>query len=107
MADEALEAGARAVLTFLEAEFAGWDVTRFPGPPGGATPADAVYYRIEDEDGLLGTVGVTPDFLRGQSTTALVERLHTDDLPGAVRRAGAGSCVIVSAGKPPTAVPLA
>jgi hypothetical protein len=106
MADDALEAGARAVLTFLEAEFAGWDVTRLPGAPGAATPPDAVYYRIEDEDGLLGTVGVTPDALRAQSTTALVERLHVEDLPGAIRRAGAASCVLVRAGGPPSAVPL-
>jgi len=103
MAEDALEAGARAVLTFLEAVFPGGDVTRLLAPPAAALPADAIYFRVEDETGVLGTVGATADFLRGESTTALVERLHVVDLPGAVRRAGAGRCVILAAGKPPTA----
>jgi hypothetical protein len=107
MGQAALEAGANAVLTFLEAEFTGEDVTRLSAPPGGRLPADAVYFRIGDESGVLGTVGATPDFLQGASTTDLVERLHLDDLPGAVRKAGAGQCVMLVPGKPPTAVPLA
>ena len=106
MADAAVEAGASAVLTFLEAEFASSDVTRLAGPPSAQVPADAVYFRIDGDDGLLGTVGATPDFLCSESTTALVERLHRNDLPGAVRRAGAVSCVILTAGGPPTTVRL-
>jgi len=106
MAEQALEAGARAVLTFLEAEFASVDVTRLSAPPSAGMPAAAVYFRIENEGGLLGTVGAMPDFLASQATTKLVERLHVDDLPGAVRRAGAAHCVMLVAGKAPTAVPL-
>jgi len=94
------------MLTFLEAEFASGDVTRLAAPPGPQMPADAFYFRIEDDTGLLGTVGATPDFLSSQSPTALVERLHVDDLPARVRRAGAGCCVLLATGKPPTAVPL-
>src|SRR5262245_43343458 len=106
MAAEALEPGARAVLTFLEAAFPGDDVTRLAAPPAPRLPADAVYFRIENEAGVLGTVGATADRLRSQSTTELVERLHRDDLPGAVRRAGARQCVMLTAGNPPSAVPL-
>jgi hypothetical protein len=106
MADAAVDAGARAVLTFLEAEFASWDVTRLAAPPAPQMPADAVYFRIEDEGELLGTVGAMPDFLSSQPTTALVERLHMDDVPAEVRRAGAGSCVMLATGKPPTAIRL-
>jgi hypothetical protein len=106
MADEAPETGARAVLTFLEAAFPGEDVTRLPAPPASRLPVDAVYFRIENEQGLLGTVGATRDFLGGQSSTALVERLHRDDLPAAIRRAGAGQCVILAAGKPAAVLPL-
>jgi hypothetical protein len=104
---QALEAGANAVLTFLEAEFTGEDVTRLSAPPGGRLPADAVYFRLTNDDGVVGTVGATPDFLQGLSTTDLVERLHLDDLPGAIRKAGSGQCVMLAAGKLPTAVPLA
>jgi hypothetical protein len=106
MADAALEAGAKAVLTFLEAEFTGEDVTRLPAPPTARLPADAFYFRIEDAGTVVGTVGVTPDVLRGLTTTALVERLHVDDLPGAVRRAGKDACVMVASGARPSAVPL-
>ena len=106
MADEAVEAGARAVLTFLEAEFASEDVTRLSERPGAGLPADAIYYRIGDDTRVLGTVGATPEFLRGEATTALVERLHREDLPGAVRSAGAGSCVMLAAGAASKAVPL-
>jgi hypothetical protein len=105
MADEAVEAGVRAVRTFLEAEFTSEDVT-ICERPATALPADAVYFRIGDDSRVLGTVGARLDFLRSESTTALVERLHREDLPGAVRRAGAVSCVILAAGAPPTAVPL-
>jgi len=104
---QALEAGANAVLTFLEAEFTGEDVTRLSAPPGSRLPADAVYFQLTNEGGVFATVGATPDFLQGLSTTDLVERLHLDDLPGAVRKAGGGQCVMLAAGKPPTAVPLA
>jgi hypothetical protein len=103
MAEDALEAGARAVLTFLEAAFVSADVARLPAPPAGALPTDAIYFRIEDESGVVSTVGATADFLRSDTTTALVERLHVEDLPGAVRRAGAGRCVMLSAAKPPSA----
>ena len=105
MAD-AGEAGARALLTFLEAEFAGEDVTRLTAPPAAKLPADAVYFRIEGDQDLIGTVGAARDFLGGESTTALVERLHREDLPGAVRRAGAGACVMLASGAPPTTIPL-
>ena len=98
MPDAAQEAGARAVLTFLEATFASGDVTRLPAPPAARLPADAIYFRIEDERGVVGTIGATPDFLRGEATTALVERLHREDLPGAIRRAGAQACVMLVAG---------
>ena len=94
------------MLTFLEAEFASWDVTRLAGAPAPQLPADAIYFRIEDESGLLGTVGAMPDFLSSQASTALVERLHVDDVPGEIRRAGAGACVILATGKPPTAIRL-
>ena len=106
MAEEALEAGARAVLTFLEAAFPSGDVTRLAAPPAARLPADALYFRIEDEGGVLGTVGVTPDIVRGHTTTALVERLHVDDLPEAVRRAGRDACVIVAADARPAVIPL-
>jgi hypothetical protein len=106
MAEAASEAGARAVLTFLEAAFPGEDVTRLAGPPAARLPADAVYFRIESDAGVLGTVGATPEFLRGHSTTALVEGLHHDDLAGAVRRAGSESCVMLAPGTPPSALPL-
>ena len=104
MAEEALEAGARAVLTFLEAAFPSDDVTRLPAPPNARLPGDAVYFRIADESGAIGSVGATPDFLQSDSTTALVERLHREDLPGAIRRAGAGRCVMLTVGGPPIAV---
>lgn len=107
MAEGTPEAGARALLTFLEAEFAGEDVTRLPTPPAGRLPADAVYFRIEGDQGLVGTVGATPEFLGGESTTALVERLHREDLTGAIRRAGAQCCVMLASGARPTALPLA
>ena len=107
MGQAALEAGVNAVLTFLEAEFTGEDVTRLSAPPGGRLPADAVYFQLSNDSGLVGTVGATADFLQGTSTTDLVERLHLDDLPGAVRKAGAGQCVMLAAGKLPAAVPLA
>src|SRR5687768_10697582 len=103
---QALEAGANAVLTFLEAEFTGEDVTRLSAPPGGRLPADAVYFQLSNDTGVVGTVGAMPDFLQSPSTTDLVERLHLDDLPGVLRKAGAGQCVMLAAGKPPTAVPL-
>jgi hypothetical protein len=105
MAD-APEAGARALLTFLEAEFAGEDVTRLSLPPAARLPGDAVCFRIEGDQGLVGTVAATPDFLGGESTTALVERLHREDLPGAIRRAGAGTCVLLASGAGPTTVAL-
>jgi len=104
---EAAEAGARALLTFLEAEFAAEDVTRLAAAPVGKLPADAVYFRIESDQGLVGTVGATPEFLAGESTTALVERLHREDLTGAIRRAGAQCCVMLASGARPTALPLA
>jgi hypothetical protein len=106
MADAAVEAGARALMTFLEAEFASEDVTRLPGPPASRLPGDAVYFRIADDERVLGTVGATPEFLGAEVTTALVERLHRDDVPGAVRRAGAESCVLRRAGAGPTAIAL-
>jgi hypothetical protein len=106
MADQAVEAGARALMTFLEAEFASEDVTRLSAPPGSRLPGDAVYFRIGDDERVLGAVGATPDFLCAEATTALVERLHRDDLPGAVRRAGADSCVMLRAGSEPTAIAL-
>jgi hypothetical protein len=106
MADQAVEAGARALLTFLEAEFTSEDVTRLPSPPASRLPGDAVYFRIGDDARVLGTVGATPDFLSAEVTTALVERLHRDDLSGAVRRAGAESCVMLEAGAGPTAIAL-
>jgi hypothetical protein len=106
MSDAALEAGKRAVMTFLEAEFVGCDVTLLAAAPSGRTPADALYYRIADDDRTVGTVGVTPDALRALSTTALVERLHAEDLAGAVRAAGPAACVLVTAGAKPAAVPL-
>src|SRR5262245_6218771 len=106
MADQAVEAGARALMTFLEAEFPSEDVTRLPGPPASRLPGDAVYFRIGDDERVLGTVGATPDFLRAEVTTALGERLHRDDLPGAVRRAGAASCVMLTPGVRPTAIAL-
>ena len=56
--------------------------------------------------GWSPTVGATPDFLRAESTTALVERLHREDLPGALRRAGAARCVLLTAGNAPAALPL-
>jgi hypothetical protein len=106
MADQAVEAGARALMTFLEAEFASEDVTRLPERPASQLPGDAVYFRIGDDERVLGTVGATPDFLSAEVTTSLVERLHRDDLPGAVRRAGAASCVMLRAGAVPTAIAL-
>jgi len=106
MADAAAEAGARALLTFLEAEFPGEDVTRLTAPPAGRLPADAVYFRIEEDQSLVGTVGATLDFLGTESTTALVERLHREDLPGTIRRAGAGACVVLAPGAGPTTIPL-
>ena len=106
MVDPAVEAGARALMTFLEAEFASEDVTRLSAPPASRLPGDAVYFRIGDDERMLGTVGATPDFLRAEATTALVERLHRDDLPGAVRRAGAASCVMLRAGAGPAAIAL-
>jgi hypothetical protein len=106
MADGTTDAGARALLTFLEAEFAGEDVTRLSSPPGARLPADAVYFRIEGDQGLVGTVGATPEFLAGESTTALVERLHREDVPGAIRRAGADACTMLASGARPTTVPL-
>ena len=106
MADQAVEAGARALMTFLEAEFASEDVTRLSAPPGSRLPGDAFYFRIGDDSRVLGTVGATSDFLRAEATTALVERLHRDDLSGAVRRAGPASCVMLSAGAGPTAIAL-
>ena len=106
MADATIDAGARAMLTFLEAEFASGDVTRLAAPPAPQMPADAVYFRIEDETGLLGTVGATRDFLSSHTSTALVERLHVDDVSAEVRRAGAGCCVMLASGKPPTAMRL-
>ena len=104
---EAAEAGARALLTFLEAEFAAEDVTRLAAAPAGKLPADAVYFRIESDQGLVGTVGATPEFLAGESTTALVERLHREDLTGAIRRAGAQCCVMLASRARPTVLPLA
>jgi len=106
MADQAVEAGARALMTFLEAEFASEDVTRLSAPPASRLPGDAVYFRIGDDERVLGTVGATPDFLSAETTTALAERLHRDDLSGAVRRAGAASCVLLRAGAGPTAIAL-
>ena len=106
MADQGIEAGARALMTFLEAEFASEDVTRLPAAPAGQLPGDAVYFRIGDDSRVLGTVGATPDFLCAEVTTALVERLHRDDVGGAVRRAGATGCVMLSAGVEPTAIAL-
>jgi hypothetical protein len=106
MSEDAVEAGARALLTFLEAAFASRDVTRLAGPPAAHLPADGAYFRIEDEDGLCGTVGATPGFLGAQSTTALVEQLHRDDVPGVVARAGAGGCVMLIAGERPSVVAL-
>lgn len=98
-----VEAGASAVLTFLEAAFPGEDVTRLAAPPAARLPADAVYFRIDEEAGLLGTVGAERDFLTSEPATALVERLHREDLPGVVRRAGAARCVMLTLGRPPTA----
>jgi len=106
MADQAVEAGARALMTFLEAEFASEDVTRLPAPPSSRLPGDAVYFRVGDDQRVLGTVGATPDFLRAEATTALVERLHRNDVSGAVRSAGAASCVMLRAGADPTAIAL-
>ena len=54
----------------------------------------------------VGTVGATLDFLGSESTTALVERLHREDLPGTIRRAGAGACVVLAPGAGPTTIPL-
>ena len=105
MADAA-EAGARALLTFLEAEFAGEDVSRLSAAPAAKLPADAVYFRIEGDGRLFGTVGASAEFLGGESTTALVERLHREDLPGAIRRAGAEACVMLASGAPPTTISL-
>jgi hypothetical protein len=106
MGQAVLEAGANALLTFLEAEFTGEDVTRLSAPPEGRLPADAVYFRIEGDQGLLGTVGATSEFLGAQSTTALVELMHREDLPGTIRRAGADVCVMLASGARPTTIPL-
>ena len=106
MADQAVEAGARALMTFLEAEFTSEDVTRLSAPPASRLPGDAIYFRIGDDDRVLGTVGATPEFLRAEVTTALVERLHREDVPGAVRRAGAASCVMLRPGAGPTSIAL-
>ena len=87
----------------------GFDLARynvFTPPDPFEDHVGPIYFRIEGDQGLVGTVGATLDFLGSESTTALVERLHREDLPGTIRRAGAGACVVLAPGAGPTTIPL-